>query len=271
MSIENLIKSHNWNLPTVCPACGSELDINENHTRIFCTNDYCPSKVSGKILKWVNTMKIKELGLTTIQTIQDNEFFLDVSNLYEDQLRAEPVLRPLLGKNWENIKKEINSHKSMTLAQFVAGYNISGIGEKQIQKIIKAKGYKSIEDFVGNDQFRFICDGIGDVLSVKLHNGIQLNIDDMRKTLNYVTLIEEEKTEGKLSGLSFCFTGAMEYKRSDLQKMVKDNGGENFDSVKKGLSYLVMQDLNSTSGKAKKAREQGTNLITVEQFLSMID
>ena len=88
MSIENLIKSHNWNLPTVCPACGSELDINENHTRIFCTNDYCPSKVSGKILKWVNTMKIKELGLTTIQTIQDNEFFLDVSNLYEDQLRA---------------------------------------------------------------------------------------------------------------------------------------------------------------------------------------
>ena len=32
--IENIIKLHNWNLPTVCPACGSELDINENHTRI---------------------------------------------------------------------------------------------------------------------------------------------------------------------------------------------------------------------------------------------
>jgi NAD-dependent DNA ligase len=156
------------------------------------------------------------------------------------------------------------------LSGYIDTYN-SSFFQKQIQKIIKAKGYKSIEDFVGNDQFRFICDGIGDVLSVKLHNGIQLNIDDMRKTLNYVTLIEEEKTEGKLSGLSFCFTGAMEYKRSDLQKMVKDNGGENFDSVKKGLSYLVMQDLNSTSGKAKKAREQGTNLITVEQFLSMID
>lgn len=269
--IENIIKLHNWNLPTVCPACGSALDINENHTRIFCTNDCCPSKLSGTILKWTDVNKIKELGKTTIEKIQDNGLFITVSGLYKDQDKGDTVLSPILGKNWENIKKEINSHKKMTLAKLIAGYNIPGLGEKQIIKIISAKNIKDLEGFVGQNQFRFVCDGIGDILSVKLHNGIVQNIDDMRETLKYVEIVEEEKTEGKLSGLSFCFTGAMEYKRSDLQKMVKDNGGENFDQVKKGLSYLVMQDLNSTSGKAKKAREQGTNLITVEQFLAMMN
>ena len=36
------------------------------------------------------------------------------------------------------------------------------------------------------------------------------------------------------------------------------------------LSYLVMQDLNSTSGKANKARKLGTNLITVQKFFDMV-
>lgn len=268
--IENIIKLHNWNLPTVCPACGSELDINENHTRIFCTNNCCPSKLSGTILKWTDVQKIKELGLTTIQTIQDNGLFMTVSGLYKDQEKGDTVLSPILGKNWENIKKEINSHKKMTLAKLIAGYNISGIGEKQIVKIISAKKIENLEGFVGENPYRFVCDGIGEILSEKLHTGIVKNIEDMRETLKYVEITEEEKVEGKLTGKSFCFTGAMEYKRSNLQKMVKENGGENFDDVKKGLTYLVMQDLNSTSGKANKARKQGTEMITVEQFLDMI-
>ena len=270
MSIENIINLHNWNLPHVCPACGSELAINDNHTRIFCTNDYCPSKLSGTIMKWTNVHKIKELGLTTIEKIQELGLFVKVSGLYKDQSQGDILLSPVLGKNWENIKNEINSHKKMSLAKFVAGYNIQGLGERQIIKIISAKDIKDLEGFVGEDKYRFICDGIGEILSEKLHEGIKNNIDDMRETIKYVEIEEEEKTDGKLSGLSFCFTGAMEFKRSDLQKMVKENGGTNFDDVKKGLSYLVMQDLNSTSGKANKARKLGTNLITVQQFLDMV-
>lgn len=270
MSIENIIKLHNWNLPKVCPACGSELEINENHTKIFCTNKFCPSKLSGTIAKWTDVHKIKELGLTTIEKIQDLGLFVKVSGLYKDQEQGDILLSPVLGKNWENIKKEINSHKKMSLAKFIAGYNIQGLGERQIIKIISAKSIKDLEGFVGQDPTRFVCEGIGDILSTKLHEGILHNIEDMRETLKYVEIEEEEKTEGKLSGLSFCFTGAMEYKRSDLQKMVKENGGTNFDDVKKGLSYLVMQDLNSTSGKANKARKLGTNLITVQQFLDMV-
>ena len=62
----------------------------------------------------------------------------------------------------------------------------------------------------------------------------------------------------------------MEYKRKDLQDMVTANGGTNLDSVTKTLTYLVMQDKNSTSSKAKKARELGITLISPEEFLEMV-
>ena len=64
-----------------------------------------------------------------------------------------------------------------------------------------------------------------------------------------------------LSGKSVCFTGAQPRKRSDLEKMVVANGGEVRDAVTKGLTYLVMADPDSTSSKAKKAREYGTECI----------
>lgn len=270
MGIKELISLHNWNLPETCPSCGSSLEINGNHTRVYCPNESCPSKISGKIFKWSNVLGIKELGLTTIETIQANDIFTRISGLYNFTKDDDIKMGSVLGKVWENIKKEIETHKETTLAKFIAGYNIDGIGEKQVQKIIDSKGYTSIEDFVGTDDSRFVCDGIGAILSFKLSDGIKSNIDDMRETIKYLVIKSEEKKSGKLSGLSFCFTGAMTMKRSELQKMVEENGGTNFDSVKKGLSYLVMADPNSTSTKAKKAREQGTKMITPEEFLEMI-
>jgi DNA ligase (NAD+) len=73
-----------------------------------------------------------------------------------------------------------------------------------------------------------------------------------------------------LSGKSVCFTGAQPKKRSDLEKMVVANGGEVRDAVTKGLTYLVMADPDSTSSKAKKARDYGTeciDLATLERIV----
>ena len=272
-TLNTLAKTHNWNLPTVCPVCKSPLSLSANHVHLTCTNSECPSRTTGTISKWCSVLGIKELGLTTIEKIQEQGYFKTISGMYKDICMPECNCKmfSILGKNWTNIITELDSHRDITLAKLIAGYNITGIGEKQVAKIISAKNINSIKDFKGDIQTRFICDGIGDVLSIKLHYGIEKNYDDMLETIKHLNLIKEKPmTGGKLNGKSFCFTGAMEYKRKDLQAMVTANGGINFDSVNKSLTYLVMQDPNSTSTKAKKARELGINLISPEEFLTMI-
>lgn len=274
-TLQELASLHNWNLPTACPVCGSALELSPNHVHLTCTNEFCPSRASGTIAKWCAVNGIKELGLTTIEKIQERGFFSSIGNMY-DQVDSESecraVMGPELGKNWVNIVREIDAHREMTLAKFVAGYNIAGIGEKQVQKVIDSC---SVKDFGGffrsDDQLRFICDGIGEVLSQKLSKGLEANKADMEETIKHIRIIKQESAVGSLTGKSFCFTGAMEYKRKDLQAMVTAHGGTNLDSVTKNLAYLVIADPNSTSGKAKKARELGITLISPEQFLEMVN
>ena len=272
-TLQELASLHNWNLPTACPVCGSALELSPNHVHLTCTNEFCPSRASGTIAKWCAVNGIKELGLTTIEKIQERGFFSSIGNMYaqvDSESECRAVMGPELGKNWVNIVREIDSHREMTLAKFVAGYNIAGIGEKQVQKVVDSCSVKDFGEFFrSDDPLRFVCDGIGEVLSQKLSKGLEVNKADMEETIKHIRIIKQESAVGSLTGKSFCFTGAMEYKRKDLQAMVTAHGGTNLDSVTKNLAYLVIADPNSTSGKAKKARELGITLISPEQFLEM--
>lgn len=75
---------------------------------------------------------------------------------------------------------------------------------------------------------------------------------------------------GKLESLSFCSTGKLEtMKRAETEQLVRDHGGQAKSGVVKNLSYLVTNSDEPTA-KYVKAQEQGTKIITEEEFLEMI-
>jgi NAD-dependent DNA ligase len=75
---------------------------------------------------------------------------------------------------------------------------------------------------------------------------------------------------GVLTGCSICFTGAANTPRATLVKMAEKAGAEVKKGVVKGLGLLVIADPNSSSAKAKAAREMGIKLISEEDFLEMV-
>lgn len=273
-TIEILAKSHNWNLPTVCPVCGGELSISDNHCQLKCMNEFCKSKYAGRINKWTGVMDIKEFGGTTIDRLIDENIISTISSLYTMDLEKIASLTGFGVRSAQKMKKELDAHKTMTLAKFIAGYNIESIGEKVIENIIKFYGFKKFEDFFGsNSSQRFVCDGVAAITSKKLHEGLKMWKSDMEKTLKFVTIKNAApKTVvvgGSLGGKSFCFTGAASMPRKELWALVEKNGGIVHESIKKDTDYLVLADVNSNSGKAKKAREQGTTLLSEDDFVKM--
>lgn len=277
-TLKQLSEIHNWNLPTVCPVCGSLLDLSPNHMHLTCTNEFCSSRMSGTIAKWCSVHGIKELGLTTIEKIQERGFCSSISAMYvqidNPGSECHRIIGSELGKNWLNIVNEINTHREMSLAKFIAGYNIPGIGEKQVQKVID---FYSVKDFNGlfwsDSAQRFVCDGIGSVLSQKLSKGLEVNKADMEETIKHIRLIKQEiVSTALLAGMSFCFTGKCDAigNRSICEKLVIENGGI-ISSVKKGLTYLVTDDINSGSNKNKKAKELGIKTITSFAFKKMLN
>ena len=271
--IIKIAAAHNWNMPTVCPLCGTKLVLNENHTRLYCPNNGCKTYSISRLTKWTSVMDIKEIGKATIELISDNGF--EIPDLYKNEKLYEFLLSQegFGEKSVEKIKKNVNAHKEMTLAQFIAGFNIEDVGQKVIQKAIDVTGSKTIEDILNASKSSFLTEGISEITAGKIFEGLQSLKDMMLETAKYVNIISDEEkttsTDGKLNGMSFCFTGAMEYKRSDLEKMVTENGGT-VGSVNKNLTYLVQQDPNSTSGKSVKAKSLGIKIISPSEFLNMI-
>jgi NAD-dependent DNA ligase len=74
----------------------------------------------------------------------------------------------------------------------------------------------------------------------------------------------------KLSGKSFCFTGALSNTREFYKALVELHGGTFSSSVTKNLTYLVMADPRSHSTKAEKARSYGTTCIGEKELLKML-
>ena len=269
MNLIELSKAHNWGLPIVCPKCSGALVLSENHKQLYCGNTNCKSYISGRLTKFTNTLEIKEFGTATVEKIAEK--FDNVSCIYKDEVYD--YLKTLDGYGERSIakmRKEVAAHNEMTLAKFIAAFNIEDIGEKVAQKIIDNVGTTKLEGLIIADASEYIGDGVKEKTAQKLRDGLNALKDDMREVLKYVKIVDiEEPTQGNLGGKSFCFTGAASRPRKELQQMVKDNGGIVFDSCKKGLDYLVLADPNSTSTKAVKARKDGVNLISEEDFVKM--
>ena len=64
-----------------------------------------------------------------------------------------------------------------------------------------------------------------------------------------------------LVGKSFCMTGFRDNLLSDTIEKV---GGTIKSGVSKDLNYLIVVDPNTASGKATKARQYGTQIISID-------
>ena len=75
-----------------------------------------------------------------------------------------------------------------------------------------------------------------------------------------------------LEGKTFVITGSLRaYKnREELVSVIERNGGKVSGSVSAKTSYLINNDVASTSGKNKKANELGIPIISEGEFVQMI-
>ena len=144
----------------------------------------------------------------------------------------------------------------------------SGVGEKKAKIIVdnlstsEFNSVFSINPTIESMLFMQRINGI----SLATINSLVAGMNQFIKFLSnsYVSFyIKEEKEIGSsLSNLSVCFTGVRD---AELQKHIEDNGGKVVSGVSKNTTHLVVDDLNTSSSKAKKAKELNIKLLTIKQ------
>ena len=115
-------------------------------------------------------------------------------------------------------------------------------------------------------------DTFGEVKSQNINN---FNYEVADKIYKYL-IIEENNTANTnnvLEGLNFVITGSVHNwkNRDELKSFIEAKGGKVLGSVSKNTSYLINNDIESNSGKNKKAKELDIPIISEENFLKKFD
>ena len=263
--------------PDKCECCGSKLI--DNGSRLYCPNKKCSKRILHQLLKWVQVADIRDLGETLVTQLFEKGKVQSISDLYklsaedltpfflnEESLAAE---KKSLGA--EKVAASIQNHRKMSLAVFVAGFDIEGIGETTVEKLVAA-GFNTLNALLNMtvEQASAVY-GFAEILAKTAVDGLNENALEMRFLAeNFVEIVQD--SAGKLVGKSFCFTGELHsMKRNDAEALVKANGGTCKSSVTKDLSYLVTNDVSSGSSKNQKAVKFGISVINEEQFFKMLE
>ncbi len=279
----NLTMSNTWNFPDKCPCCGGNVEIhNENGSKtLHCMNPDCKAKLLGKLVHFVskNAINIDGLSEQTLQKFIDLGWLNSFRDIYylsgyrEEMYKLDGFGKKSVDKLLESIEKSRNT----TLDRFIYGLCIPLIG-RSASKTIAKEFNNQAEEFYdiwchGYDFTKL--DDLGDTMNKSMQDFIGDNyrwIAELIVEFNFGESDNNGNVKQVLEGKTFVITGTLKFykNREELVATIERNGGKVSGSVSAKTSYLINNDMASTSGKNKKAHDLGIPIISEGEFVQMI-
>ena len=279
---ENLTRSNNVEVPETCPVCGADTQIKaENGVEtLVCPNPACLAKQIKSFTHFVSrdAMNIEGLSEMTIEKLIARGLIKELSDLFHvEEYKQEIVKMEGFGeKSFRNLKNSVEKARNTDLARFLYSLGIPNIGTANARLIARfcENKWERVETLTREELLTI--DGIGEImadafLAFFADPDKRKTVDDLLKEVHLDENFEEQGTA--LAGKTFVITGSLAHyeNRDALKAEIEKAGGKVSGSVSAKTSYLINNDINSTSGKNKKARELGIEIIdenTIMEWLS---
>lgn len=277
-------------IPRTCPICGQPTRIiKDNDSEVlYCTNEDCKGRLLGKLTHAVSksALNIDGLSESTIEKFINLGWLNSIKDIYHLS-NHENDMKTIDGFGKKSVEKLLNSiekSRKTTLDRFLYSLSIPLLGKSASQDIAEnctIENTSSIGNFMqimitdGAEHFRSIS-GIGDSLINSLNSYFNIHcseIFELTKEFKFdkpnIVLDETPKT---LQGKTFVVTGSVNHykNRDELKADIVVHGGTVVGSVSSKTSYLINNDINSTSSKNQKAKSLNIPIISEEDFLKMI-
>ena len=262
-----------------CPECGTTLVRQEGEAQHYCPNDMgCPPQIIGRIQHFISrkAMDIEGLGGETVALLVNEGLIQNYADLYT--LKKEQILplERMAEKSADNLIKGIEASKQIPFERVLFGLGIRYVGETVARKL--AKQFKTIDALAeASEETLVAVDEIGARIaqSVVSFFSEEANQDLIKRLKDYGLQLEldasvlENQTD-KLQGQTFVISGVFsKVSRTELKKLIEDNGGKASGSISSKTNYLVAGE-NMGPSKLQKAEKLGVPIISEDDFLTMI-
>ena len=281
-----------WEMPSVCPSCGSPVVRDPGEVAFRCISIDCPAQALERLLHWASrgALDIDGMGEEIVSRLVESGRVADVADYYslsEEELASldmgrvkadgEPVrLGHTVAKK---LVAAIEASKGRSFARVLFGLGIRHVGKTTAEAI--AAAYPSMDALAaaGEDELAGVY-GVGP----KVAHGMWLffrtpdNVSVIeRLRAAGVTMADEAAAPGEevpqvLAGLTFVLTGTLTHSgmtRDEAGTRLKAMGAKVSGSVSKKTSFVVAGE--NAGSKYDKAQALGVPVLDEAQLLNLLE
>ncbi len=262
-----------------CPECDTVLVRIEGEAKHYCPNyNGCSPQIIGRIQHYISrkAMDIEGLGGETVALLVNAGLVTNYADLYaltKDQILP---LERMAEKSAENLIIGVKASKQIPFERVLFAIGIRFVGETVAKKL--AYHYKNIQALINatKDDLEQV-----DEIGVKIAESVvdffssQDNIETIERLRGYDIQLEIStemlaSRSDKLQGLAFVVSGVFEKaSRTELKKLIEDNGGKVSSSISSKTSYVLAGDKMGPS-KKEKAEKLKVSLLSEDDFFKLI-
>ena len=281
-----------WEMPSVCPSCGSPVVRDPGEVAFRCISIDCPAQALERLLHWASrgALDIDGMGEEIVSRLVECGRVADVADYYslsEEELASldmgrvkadgEPVrLGHTVAKK---LVAAIEASKGRTFARVLFGLGIRHVGKTTAEAIAAAYPSMDALSAAGEDELAGIY-GVGP----KVAHGMWLffrtpdNVSVIeRLRAAGVTMADEAVAVGEevpqvLAGLTFVLTGTLAHSgmtRDEAGARLKAMGAKVSGSVSKKTSFVVAGE--NAGSKYDKAVALGVPVLDEAQLLNLLE
>ena len=262
-----------------CPECGTPLVRYEGEAAWYCPNDAgCPPQIKGRIEHFIarRAMNIDSLGPETVDEYYRRGLIKNVADLYDievQQINGD-------GSRTKSAQKIVNGIRQSLQVPFervVFALGIRFVGETSARLL--ARHFKTIDALMeaGLQELQEV-DGIGEVMAKSIigyfHDEQNRSIVERLRGYGLQMALSEEQTaqaSDRLAGKSIVISGVFaRHSRDEYKLLIEQHGGKNVGSISGKTSFILAGD-NMGPSKLEKARKLGIQIVSEDDFLSMIE
>ena len=266
-----------WRMPKRCPLCKAEIVRAEGEVMHRCPNRACPSRGLETLYHWVGAaLDIEHVGANTVAKLWEEGLVRSLPDLYRLTVEQLEALEGYGEISASRAIESIGRSKEQPFARVLFGLNIPKVGWVTARNLARHFGsatrladatqdeLQEVEG-VGPDRAVLIAEWFADEENRTLLDelgalGLQLATDE----------IEQQPTEGPLTGHQYVITGTLEsFKREEAKDALEALGAKVTDSVSKKTSGVIVGE--SPGSKAQKAETLGVPVLSEDDLRALLE
>lgn len=263
-----------YQMPAVCPSCGSPVTRETDEAAVRCTNPDCPAQLLRMLIHFCSrdAMDIEGLGEAILETLTAEGMLRNAADIYRLNYEKIAALERMGAKSAENLKNAVEASKQNDLSKLIFALGIRHIGQKAAALLAEAFGTMENLEAAAREELLAI-DGFGEIMADAVLQFFSLEqshalIADL-KAAGVNMQSQKEIVDTRFQGKTFVLTGTLPtMTRNEASAIIESFKGKTASSVSKKTDYVLAGE--DAGSKLKKAQDLGITIISEAEFLEMV-